>query len=305
MKIYSFLNNKKLELKNKIKLDNSRHKAIIYPNERNIGIIGHKDGYVFLYKFDKCYKLGEKKILLDFHLHGLSYIYNNEEIYYITIKNNNNKFNKKFLLYVEPDLYVYAYIFNSVNLKLMKEFKLIKIMITEQGNIYGVLKNNNFGCYAINLENQQYFNMPYGHVIGYLDFLYHEKKNLLIAKGNYFSDDSEIRFYSRKINKNIIIHYCIFLAFMIMFSCFFVKCIPLTILLHALFLLNLMRIFPICLWEYIIKDKNITFHIYFILSEIIFRLNYNSSISPIGAIIISIAIPNIICGILFLSYIFV
>ena len=92
---------------------------------------------------------------------------------------------------------------------------------------------------------------------------------------------------------------------MIMFSCFFVKCIPLTILLHALFLLNLMRIFPICLWEYIIKDKNITFHIYFILSEIIFRLNYNSSISPIGAIIISIAIPNIICGILFLSYIFV
>ena len=176
MKIYSFLNNKKLELKNKIKLDNSRHKAIIYPNERNIGIIGHKDGYVFLYKFDKCYKLGEKKILLDFHLHGLSYIYNNEEIYYITIKNNNNKFNKKFLLYVEPDLYVYAYIFNSVNLKLMKEFKLIKIMITEQGNIYGVLNNNNFSCYAINLENQQYFHMPYGHVISYPDFLYHEKK---------------------------------------------------------------------------------------------------------------------------------
>ena len=141
--------------------------------------------------------------------------------------------------------------------------------------------------------------MPYGHVIGYPDFLYREKKNLLIAKGNYFSDDSEIRFYSRKINNKIIIHYRIFLAFMIMFSSFFVKCIPLIILLHALFLLNLMRTFPICLWEFIIKDKNITFHIYFILAEIIFRLNYNSSISPKGAIIISIAIPNIICGILY------
>ena len=95
-----------------------------------------------------------------------------------------------------------------------------------------MLFNKDMEIYGMDLENQNFFS----------EFLYLEKK-ILIKKNN--EGNQEIKFYSRKINKEIIMHCCIFLSSMIFFSSHIVKYIPLIILFYVIFLLNIMRTFKI------------------------------------------------------------
>ena len=114
-------------------------------------------------------------------------------------------------------------------------------------------------------------------------------------------EDKKLNFYSLKFNTKYIKHYCIFLFYIIIFAYFnlgifnMLKNIPLIILLHVLFLFNIMRRSISGVFK---KWK--LFHGFFIIAGIIFSL-YNSPYSTSTTkTIINLMIPLII----FMLYIY-
>ena len=222
---YTFINNKELQLRLKVKINN--YKAFIPSNGKNVFIFEFQKNDVFFYKLCKNDKFGEKYHIKGFIFYNIDSDFetnNIEDLSYIEIKNKylymvtKNKKSKN----IEDKIYIYSIgkknvceKIKSIDLKLINCFKFYNVTIDENG--YGYGHNNKGKIYKMDFKYKKYDLIPFMGCPMQLEKI---DKKIIFELGKDLKnkkiaivEDKKLNFYSLKFNTKYIKHYCIFLFY--------------------------------------------------------------------------------------------